>query len=536
MASHQPNGADAARAPVIRPTALNTDENEGIDLRKLVPAWIISGIFHIVIFSLCLLVNFGYASSTVGKEEVVVTEVDDGTKEQEKQFNIEDVGEGIPLPVAYPVERLADESMPGPAHMQEAIGLLNGRTDVPLTTVSPPPGFDNGSGAAPSDPNRPGTGWRVGEPGGMGGLRHVPGGIDGRSGATKDKLLQAGGGTGASEAAVAKGLRWIVRHQALDGHWGLHDFHVHGKCNCANQGGNNDVGATAFGLLPLLGAGETHKGSGQQKLYTKNVDRGLRWLLIRQGADGSFSGNGYEHAMATIAMCEAYGMTADPVLKGPAQRAINACVAWQHTDGGFRYQPRIPGDLSVHGWFVQALKSGYLAGLNVPNATWAGINNFLDAVSTPDGGGYGYQQPQPAPTMTAVGLLCREYMGWLPRSPGMVKGTEYLRKLPPSPNFRNIYYYYYATQVMYHMAPQNPEGWKQWNDKMRDMLVDSQDQGLNADRRDQKGSWSPDGDTWGGQLGRLGYTSLCLLTLEVYYRHLPLYRRELGALKDPVRD
>ena len=79
MASHQPNGADAARAPVIRPTALNTDENEGIDLRKLVPAWIISGIFHIVIFSLCLLVNFGYASSTVGKEEVVVTEVDDGT-------------------------------------------------------------------------------------------------------------------------------------------------------------------------------------------------------------------------------------------------------------------------------------------------------------------------------------------------------------------------------------------------------------------------------------------------------------------------
>ena len=28
------------------------------------------------------------------------------------------------------------------------------------------------------------------------------------------------------------------------------------------------------------------------------------------------------------------------------------------------------------------------------------------------------------------------------------------------------------------------------------------------------------------------YTSLSLLTLEVYYRHLPLYRREMGGQKD----
>jgi hypothetical protein len=27
-------------------------------------------------------------------------------------------------------------------------------------------------------------------------------------------------------------------------------------------------------------------------------------------------------------------------------------------------------------------------------------------------------------------------------------------------------------------------------------------------------------------------TSLSVLTLEVYYRHLPLYRRDLGAVKD----
>ena len=72
---------------------------------------------------------------------------------------------------------------------------------------------------------------------------------------------------------------------------------------------------------------------------------------------------------------------------------------------------------------------------------------------------------------------------------------------------------------------------------MRDILVDSQDQGQNAERRDQKGSWDPAGDAFGGQFGRLGHTCLCILTLEVYYRHLPLYRRELAAQKDmPARN
>ena len=47
----------------------------------------------------------------------------------------------------------------------------------------------------------------------------------------------------------------------------------------------------------------------------------------------------------------------------------------------------------------------------------------------------------------------------------------------------------------------------------------------------EDGSWDPDG-AWGDSGGRILYTSLSLLTLEVYYRHLPLYRREQGGNKD----
>jgi hypothetical protein len=254
--------------------------------------------------------------------------------------------------------------------------------------------------------------------------------------------------------------------------------------------------------------------------------------MAKQAADGAFSGNGYEQGLASLAICEAYALTLDPALKGAAQRAVNSCVAWQHQNGGWRYTPRTAGDTSVTGWFVQAIKTGQAAGLNVPNATLAGITNYLDAAALPDGSGYGYMAPTPTPTMTAVGLLSRQYMGWGPKTPGIVKGTEYLLKVPPSPNFRNIYYYYYATQFMHHQAPTNPAAWDTWHTKLRDTLIDRQDQGTTQGREHQKGSWSNEGDAWGGQLGRLGYTSLAILNLEVYYRHVPLYYPMAEAKKE----
>jgi hypothetical protein len=87
-----------------------------------------------------------------------------------------------------------------------------------------------------------------------------------------------------------------------------------------------------------------------------------------------------------------------------------------------------------------------------------------------------------------------------------------------------MYYYYYATQVMHHLGGDN---WKEWNKKMRDALVKEQDQGKNAAYKHQEGSWSPEADPHGGIGGRLMITSLSILTLEVYYRHLPLYRRDV---------
>ncbi len=87
------------------------------------------------------------------------------------------------------------------------------------------------------------------------------------------------------------------------------------------------------------------------------------------------------------------------------------------------------------------------------------------------------------------------------------------------PDRRDAYYYYYATQVMHHMGGKD---WRDWNEKMRDHLVKKQDTNEKSPRF---GCWSPQGDPWCRSGGALMITSLNLLTLEVYYRHAPLFSR-----------
>jgi hypothetical protein len=177
-----------------------------------------------------------------------------------------------------------------------------------------------------------------------------------------------------------------------------------------------------------------------------------------------------------------------------------------------------------------ALKSGQMAGLEVDDAknpTFAKATKWLNSVQTPDGGGYGYTAPNATPTMSAVGLLCRQYLGWGPRNPGILAGVNRLKQTPPAPQ-ASMYYQYYATQVMHHAGG---EAWEFWNARMRDLLIKKQNQGADPKYEHEKGSWDPAGDAHAGAGGRIMITSLSLLTLEVYYRHLPLYRRDLGGMK-----
>ena len=115
------------------------------------------------------------------------------------------------------------------------------------------------------------------------------------------------------------------------------------------------------------------------------------------------------------------------------------------------------------GWCLQALHSGRLAGLTVPSDTFVKVGKFLDTVQTQNGAAYGYVTAGSRPSMTAVGLLCRAYLGWRPKYPAMIAGVDNLKKHPPSKADRDIYYDYYATQVIHFCG--SPADWTAWNPK-----------------------------------------------------------------------
>jgi hypothetical protein len=329
------------------------------------------------------------------------------------------------------------------------------------------------------------------------------------------RLVERAGGNAKSEAAVAAGLEWLAAHQAADGHWSLDRFADDAHCDCTGPGIKNDTAGTAFGLLPFLGAGFTHRAADKQDPYAKTVERGLAFLVKQQTKEGDFGGGMYANGLAVLAVCQAYSLSADPALKEPAQRGLNYIVQAQDpAGGGWRYAVRQGGDTSVTGWQVQALGCGELAGLQVPPETLDRAASYLDSCETPNGS-YGYlARSGVTPTMTASALLCREYVGWGKRPPAPEGGITLLRQSSPG-TINSIYFNYYATQVLFTRG--GPAG-EEWNRKMRDLLVKGQDQGADANHRHQKGSWSPAGDVLGQAGGRLMTTSLALLTLEVYYR------------------
>jgi hypothetical protein len=347
--------------------------------------------------------------------------------------------------------------------------------------------------------------------------RSLPGNpFAGRGAAARGASVTGRGGSAASEAAVARGLEWLARHQAADGSW---RFDLSG-CRCdgaCRQPGTvtSTTAATGIALLPFLGAGQTH----EEGEHRETVTRGLYYLMSRMRATprgGDLSeGTMYGHGVATLALAEALGMTGDRMLVPYVRDGVRFSETAQDLNGGgWRYLPGQPGDTTVTAWQLAALKSAALAGVAVPSPTLDGIDRFLDRVQVRNGEGYGYLAPQDRPCTSAIGLLCRVYTAW-PDPAAIDRGLARLAK--PGPDREAVYQNFYLSQAL---LLRNHHAWPRWNRRNRDQLVARQ-----ADFGHEAGSWSfADADTAPG--GRLGHTALAILTLEVYYRLLPIFTAE----------
>ncbi len=347
-----------------------------------------------------------------------------------------------------------------------------------------------------------------------------------------------------TEEAIELGLVYLAEHQREDGSWSLTQA---GESAAVVREKpitiHSDAAATGLSLLAFLGAGYHHRADK----YGDVVRDGLQYLLTHQQPNGDLFVRGdlesnrsawlYSHAIASIALCEAFGMTQDPELREPAQRAVDFIVQAQHPQrGGWRYAPGVGSDTSVSGWMVMALRSAELANLHVPVDTWQRVDVWLEMAKAseecPELYRYNPLAPntlsqghgrRPTKTITAVGLLMRLYTGWRRDDLQMIAGADYLmNNLPAIGSLRDpqrdTYYWYYATQVMFHMR--GPY-WERWNAELHELLTSTQLQiGELAGSWDP---WAPLPDRWAPHAGRLYVTTMNLLSLEVYYRHLPIY-------------
>ena len=330
-------------------------------------------------------------------------------------------------------------------------------------------------------------------------------GFSQRVGPSRTRKIQAGGGSSETEKAVVAALRWLKEHQNKDGSWGADRTEAIG----------------ALGLLSFLGHGETP----DSEEFGVTVTKAISYLVSRVGANGYVnSGIMYEQGAVTLALSEAYGMTQSPVVKEPLERLIKGTLTAQKVkktnpihQGGWHYGPDYPtADTSVSGWIIMGLKSARIAGIQAPDEAYQNASKYLWNVYDPQGG-FGYNAASRTPNMTAVGVLCQVFLGH-GDSPKIKKALDYLKQQkvdwdkPSSGNA--LYGWYYMTQAMFQGGGAY---WEYWNKEIRDKLVKAQA---------PDGHWDGPGGAKSSEnaYGPAYPTALCCLSLEVYYRYLPIYQ------------
>ncbi len=481
------------------------------------PWWVISAATHAVVFLLIALLATAVAPS-VTDEVVIATDV---VKQKPPEYDPNKKRDVF----KNPKDVVADTTVENPVVTHEKME----ETDRFETDNNMDKQTARGNEDAISDIPLGGTG-TVGSIGvGGGGAAGVFGYRDGGG---RRKAVGRFGGSAATESAVEAALRWLARHQEADGHWDIKKYEGGGN---VSGGLANDEAVTAMAALAFLGAGYTHRDKSP---FQENVRRATDWLLAKQRADGSWTASHpfevYALALGTLALAESYGMTRDERLKGPAQKGVDRILKIQNRYAGWQHGSCL--STSVTGWMVMALKSAKIAGLHVDGAGFQGATNWIDQMTDKGSGKVGYNSRGSSPwggglPMTAVGMVSRQFMGTANSDPLLVRQADLLVRTPPKWEARNDprnspqdpYYWYYGTLAMFQMGGRH---WDSWNAALKPTLVDNQCKGgpMDGSKNDKDGSWDC-AMGWGPTGGRVYHTAINALSLEVYYRYLPMYAK-----------
>ncbi len=318
------------------------------------------------------------------------------------------------------------------------------------------------------------------------------------------------------QSSIDRGLEWLATKQSpQNGSWKGTD--------------SPSTAITSLAIMAYMARGHV-PGQGP---YGDHLHRGIDFVLAQQKSSGllitqSDANPGghpmYDHAIATIMLCEAYGMVDEPRQKKilPAvSQAIRIILNAQtirknpRDQGGWRYLPdSSDSDISVSGWQLMALRGAANIGASVPKKAIDDGIFYIKRRAVPSGGFSYVEASNPNLGRTGTGILSLELLGEHHSKESLAAGDYLLRNPIHEAEKKAPDFYFYAAYYCAQAA--NQLGGKYWtgiNTPIRNWLLQKQ-------RPD--GSWNGGMESQGGDAYP---TTMALLALTVQYRYLPIYQR-----------
>ncbi len=295
-----------------------------------------------------------------------------------------------------------------------------------------------------------------------------------------------------AELIYEKGLEYLAKTQSEKGIW-------------ADSAGS-EPGVVGLCVAAFLAHGEDPNHGP----YAKNIRAGIEFIISEQNDKNGYIGNSmYNHAFATKALAESYGVLNEPKIAPALQKAVELILSAQKRNkyGGWRYTPDASdADTTVTGCQMVTLFAARNAGILVPDEAIKKGLAYLSTCRTKEGS-YGYTSASGGkPTLTAIGSLCLS-IAKERDSNGYQASLTYLKK---NIDFRDqhypYYFEYYMSQALFHA---DDATWKEWNARNIRYLATIQ---------------ASDGSFLGNQ-GQSFSTAGALLSLALNYRFLPIYEK-----------
>lgn len=295
-----------------------------------------------------------------------------------------------------------------------------------------------------------------------------------------------------AELMYERGLQFLAKTQNEKGCW------------------NDSVGAEPGVVGLCVAAFLAHGEDPNHGPYAKNIRLGVDFILSEQNEKNGYIGSSmYNHAFATKALAESYGVLDNPKIAPALKKAVELIVSSQKKNrfNAWRYTPESrDADTTVTGCQMVTLFAARNAGIAVPDDSIKKGLAYLASCRNKEGS-YGYTSSSGGkPTLTAIGSLClsiakeRDSKGYQASLAYLKKNLDYRDRYYP------YYYEYYMSQALFHA---DDEAWKEWNVRNIRYLSTIQ---------------SADGSFPGNQ-GTSFNTAGALLSLALNFRFLPIYEK-----------